>query len=57
MAAVDRSGTGKSIYGTKNEQENTQNNVIEGDMRREMTVDTNKKPKKRFKQLTIFFVN
>ena len=27
----------------KNEQENTQNNVIEGDIRKEMTVDTDQK--------------
>ena len=33
-------GTSDSCYGTKNEQENTQNNVIEGDTKRYMTVDT-----------------
>ena len=36
-------GTEDLCYGTKNDQENTQNNVIEGYIRREMTVDTDQK--------------
>ena len=40
LAGADRAGTADSCHGTQNEQENTYNNVIEGDMRREMTVDT-----------------
>ena len=43
LEGADRSGTADSCYGTQNEQENTQNNVIEGDIRREMTVDTDQK--------------
>ena len=43
LAVADRSGTVDSCYGTQNEQENTQNDVIEGDIRREMTVDTDQK--------------
>ena len=41
----------------KNEQENTQNNVIEGDIRREITVDTDQKHQNKLKQLTKCFVN
>ena len=37
---VEYSGTENFCYGTQNEQENTHDNVIEGDIRREMTVDT-----------------
>ena len=40
MLGAERLGTADSCYGTQNEQENTQNNVIEGGIRREMTVDT-----------------
>ena len=43
MAGVYCSGTEELVYGTQNEQENTHNNVIEGDTRREMTVDTDQK--------------
>ena len=35
--------TAESCYGTKNKHENTQNNVIEGDIKRETTVDTDQK--------------
>ena len=35
--------TAESCCGTQNEQENTHNNVIEGDIRREITIDTNQK--------------
>ena len=40
-------GTEESCYGAKNEQENTQNSVIEGDIRREMTVDTDQKDQEK----------
>ena len=43
LAGADHAGTSDSCCGTQNEQENTQNNVIEGDIRREMTVDTDQK--------------
>ena len=43
MAGEDRAYTVESCFGTKNEQENTQNNVIEEGIRREMTVDTYQK--------------
>ena len=36
-------GTSDSWYGAQNEQENTQNGVIEGDISREMTVNTDQK--------------
>ena len=39
LAGADRASTSKSCYGTQNEEENTQNNVIEGDIIRDMTVD------------------
>ena len=35
-----QTGTENFCYGTQNEQENTHDNVIEGDIRGEMTVDT-----------------
>ena len=44
-------------YGTKNEQENTQNNVVEVNIIRDMTVDKYKNTKKRLKQLPKYFVN
>ena len=40
---VDYSGTAESCYSTQNEQESTQNNLIEGGIIREMTVDTDQK--------------
>ena len=43
LVGADRAGTADLLYGTQNEQENTQNDVIEGDIRREMTVDTDQK--------------
>ena len=39
LMGADYSVTEESCYGTQNEQENTQNNVIERDIIREMTVD------------------
>ena len=43
LDGADRAGTIDLCYVTQNEQENTQNNVIEGDYRRDMTVDTDQK--------------
>ena len=43
LAGVDREGTVDLWYVTKNEQENTQNNVIVGDIRRDMTVYTDQR--------------
>ena len=43
LAVADRAGTASLWYGTQNEQENTHNNVIEGDIRREMNVDIDQK--------------
>ena len=43
LVGVDCAGTSDSCYGTEYVQENTQNNVIEGDIRREMTVYIDKK--------------
>ena len=43
LEVADRAGTADSCYGTQNEQENTQNDVIERDIRRDMTVDTDQK--------------
>ena len=40
LAGTDRPDTAYSCYDTQNKQENTQNNVIEGDIKKEMTVDT-----------------
>ena len=40
----------------KNEQENTHNNVIEGDIRRDMTVDMDQKYQEKLNQLPICFV-
>ena len=43
LTGEDRGGTSDSCYGTQNKQENTQNNVIKEDTRRDITVDTDKK--------------
>ena len=43
LEVADCAGTVNSCYGTQNEQLNTHNNVIEGDIRRDMTVDTDQK--------------
>ena len=43
LSGADRVGTSDLCYGTQNEQENTQNNVIEGDIRRDVTVDIDQK--------------
>ena len=43
LAGADRSGTSDLLYGTKNEHNNTQNDFIEGDIRRYVTVDTDQK--------------
>ena len=43
LAGTDRACTADSFYGTQNEQENTQNNVIDGDIIIEITVDTDQK--------------
>ena len=43
LAGADHAGNADSCYGTQNEQKNTQNNVIEGDIRRGMTVNTDQK--------------
>ena len=43
LVGADRSGNSDYFYGTHNEHNNTQNNVIEGGIRREMTVDTDQK--------------
>ena len=40
LVVTDREDTAYLCYGAKNEHKNTQNNLIEGDIRREMTVDT-----------------
>ena len=53
LAGADHAGTAESCCGTQNEQENTHNNVIEGDIRREITVDTDQKYKENLKQLPI----
>ena len=42
-AGADHAGTVDSCYGTQNEQENTQNNVIKVDIIRYVTVDTDQK--------------
>ena len=46
---ADHEGNTDLCYGTQNEQENTQNNIIEGDIRRGMTVDTNQKYQEKVK--------
>ena len=56
LAGEDRAGNTDSCYGTKNEQENTHNNVIEGDIRRDMTVDMDQKYQEKLNQLPICFV-
>ena len=43
LAGADLAGAPDSFYGTQNKQENTQNNVTEGDIRTYMTVDTDQK--------------
>ena len=43
LVVAYHAGTSDSCYVTKNEQENTQNNVIEVDIRIEMTIDTDQK--------------
>ena len=43
LVGAYHAGNVDSFYGTQNEQENTQNNVIEGDIRRDITVDTDQK--------------
>ena len=45
---ADRAVTADSCYVTQNEQKNTQNNVIEGDIRREITIATDQKHQKTF---------
>ena len=45
--------TADPSYGKKSEQKNTQNNVIEGDTRREMTVDRDQKHQEIFKAAAI----
>ena len=42
LVGADYSATVGSCYGTKNEEKNTHNNVVERNIRREMTVDTEK---------------
>ena len=39
LVGADLAVNADSCYGTQNEQENTQNNVIGGDIRKEMTAD------------------
>ena len=41
LTGTDPSGPAKSCYGTKTEQKNTQNNTVEGEIRRYITVDKN----------------
>ena len=48
MAGANHTVTSDSLYATKNEQENTQNSVIKGDIRRDMTVDTDQKHQESF---------
>ena len=43
MKDKDPAGIADLLYLTQNKQENTHNNDIEGDIRREMTVDTDQK--------------
>ena len=45
---ADCAGTAYSCYGTKNKQENVQNNVIEGYIIRENTVDIYQKYQEKF---------
>ena len=54
---ADHAGTADSCYGTQNEQENTHNNLMEVDIRREMNVYTDQKHQEKLKQLTICFFN
>ena len=49
LSVTDLSGTADSCYATKSEQENKQNNVIEGYVRRYMAVDTDQLKAKRLK--------
>ena len=41
LVGADRAGTSDSCYGAQNEHKNTQNNMIEGEIIKEMTVDNN----------------
>ena len=45
---ADRTGTVDSWNDTQNKQKNTQNNVVEGDITREMTVYTDQKHQEIF---------
>ena len=40
LVGAYRAGTADSCYGTQNQHSNTQNNLVEGDIIREMTVET-----------------
>ena len=42
LEVSDPGGTSDSCYGTQNEHKNTQNHVIEGEIRRDITVETDK---------------
>ena len=48
MVGSYHAGTADSCYGTQNEQKNTQNNVIEGDIRRDMTAYIDKGDSKQW---------
>ena len=48
MAVADRAVTEDSLYGTQNEREKIYNNLIEGDIRRDMIVDTYQKYQEKF---------
>ena len=43
LVVLYHAGTADSCYGTNNEQENIQNSLIEGYIRREMNVDIDQK--------------
>ena len=53
LVGADHVGTSDFFYGTQNEEENTQNNTIEGYIRREMNIDTDQKYQEKLKQMPI----
>ena len=57
LAGSYRLGNVYLWYGTENEQKNTQNNLIEVDIRIEMTLYTYQNTRKKLKQLPICLVN
>ena len=47
LVGADRAGTSYSCYGAQNEHKNTQNNMIEGEIIKEMTVEIDHPPKRK----------